>query len=209
MKSIPLEALPQVGQDKLLESGESEEFRTSEVLTIAGGHLVNDTYTAFLPALLPVIIDKLSLSLTMAGSLTAIQQIPGVLNPFIGYLADRMSLRYFVILAPAATATLVSIIGIGAKLPLPGIYPAAHRREHCRISCPGSRHDRADLRKASWQRDELFYGLRRTSSHHRSIGGSLGSIFMDAGWDLPSGLGGLDDLADPLLAAKSSPGVNG
>ena len=112
MKSIPLEALPQVGQDKLLERGESEEFRTSEVLTIAGGHLVNDTYTAFLPALLPVIIDKLSLSLTMAGSLTAIQQIPGVLNPFIGYLADRMSLRYFVILAPAATATLVSIMGL-------------------------------------------------------------------------------------------------
>ena len=112
MKSIPLEALPQVGEEKLLESGEREEFRTSEVLTIAGGHLVNDTYTAFLPALLPVIIDKLSLSLTMAGSLTAIQQIPGVLNPFIGYLADRMSLRYFVILAPAATATLVSIMGL-------------------------------------------------------------------------------------------------
>jgi len=33
------------------------------------------------------------------------------LNPFIGYLADKVSLRYFVILAPAITATLISLLG--------------------------------------------------------------------------------------------------
>jgi FSR family fosmidomycin resistance protein-like MFS transporter len=33
------------------------------------------------------------------------------LNPFIGYLADKVSLRYFVILAPAVTATLISSLG--------------------------------------------------------------------------------------------------
>lgn len=38
-------------------------------------------------------------------------QIPGLLNPFIGYLADKISLRYFVIFAPAATATLISALG--------------------------------------------------------------------------------------------------
>jgi FSR family fosmidomycin resistance protein-like MFS transporter len=61
--------------------------------------------------LLPIIIDKLSLSLTLAGSLTAFLQLPGLLNPFIGYLADKISLRYFVILAPATTATLISAMG--------------------------------------------------------------------------------------------------
>jgi FSR family fosmidomycin resistance protein-like MFS transporter len=37
-------------------------------------------------------------------------QIPALLNPFIGYMADKVSLRYFVILAPAVTATLISSI---------------------------------------------------------------------------------------------------
>jgi FSR family fosmidomycin resistance protein-like MFS transporter len=38
-------------------------------------------------------------------------QLPAVLNPFFGYLADKVSVRYFVIFAPAITATLVSLIG--------------------------------------------------------------------------------------------------
>ena len=90
---------------------ENEEFNTDQVLTIVGGHFVHDTYSAFVAPLLPLIIEKLSLTLTLAGSLTAFMQLPGLLNPFIGYLADKISLRYFVILAPAATATLISAMG--------------------------------------------------------------------------------------------------
>ena len=93
------------------ESSEDEGFETGQVLTIVSGHFVHDVYTAFIAPLLPLIIEKLSLSLTLAGSLTAILQLPGLLNPFIGYLADRVSLRYFVILAPAVTATLISSMG--------------------------------------------------------------------------------------------------
>jgi MFS family permease len=91
---------------------QEREFHTEQVVTIAFGHLTHDVYTAFIAPLLPLIIEKLSLSLTMAGTLTAIMQIPSVLNPFIGYLADRISLRYFVILAPAASATLMSLMGL-------------------------------------------------------------------------------------------------
>jgi FSR family fosmidomycin resistance protein-like MFS transporter len=64
-----------------------------------------------IPALLPVIINKLSLSLTLVGSLLAVMQLPSILSPFVGYMADRVSLRYFVILAPAITATLISSLG--------------------------------------------------------------------------------------------------
>lgn len=87
------------------------KFRTGQVLTVAGSHLIHDIYTSCLAPLLPVIIQKLSLSLTMAGSLSAIMQIPAVLNPFIGYIADKVSLRYLVILTPAITATLISSLG--------------------------------------------------------------------------------------------------
>ena len=47
----------------------------------------------------------------MTGSLTIFTQLPSLLNPFIGYLADRISLRYFVILAPGVTATMMTMIG--------------------------------------------------------------------------------------------------
>lgn len=86
-------------------------FETGKVMTIVGGHFIHDIYTAFVSPLLPLIIERLSLSLTLAGSLTALLQLPGLLNPFIGYLADKISLRYFVILAPAVTATLISMMG--------------------------------------------------------------------------------------------------
>ncbi len=96
---------------KTNETTSTKEFNTDQVLTIVGGHFIHDTYTSFVAPLLPLIIEKLSLTLTMAGSLTALMQIPGLLNPFIGYLADKISLRYFVILAPAATATFISALG--------------------------------------------------------------------------------------------------
>ncbi|NOY99185.1 MAG: MFS transporter [Chloroflexi bacterium] len=91
------------------------EFQAEQVLTITGGHFVHDVYSAFVAPLLPLLIDKLSLTLTMAGSLTAFMQLPAILNPFIGHLADKFNLRYFVILAPAITATLMSVMGLSSN----------------------------------------------------------------------------------------------
>ncbi len=87
-------------------------FQTDRVLTIVGGHFIHDSFTAFLAPLLPLIIERLSLSFTLAGVLTWALNLPAVLNPFIGYLADRLSVRYFVILAPAVSATLMSMLGL-------------------------------------------------------------------------------------------------
>ena len=72
---------------------------------------MHDTYTAFIAPLLPLLIDKLGLSLVMAGSLSVFSQLPSLLSPLIGYLADRFTVRYLVIFAPAVTATLATMIG--------------------------------------------------------------------------------------------------
>lgn len=85
--------------------------QTQQVLTISAAHLVNDTFTGFIPTTLPVLMEKLSLSLTMIGTLTAIMQLPAILNPLIGFYADRLSLQLFVILAPAVTGTFISLLG--------------------------------------------------------------------------------------------------
>ena len=88
------------------------DFQTSNVVTITSGHFIHDTFTAFLAPLLPQLIEKLSLSLTQAGSLSAIMQLPALLNPLIGYLDDKVNLRLLVILAPAVTASMMSVMGL-------------------------------------------------------------------------------------------------
>ena len=90
---------------------QSESFQTSRILLICGGHFVHDIYSAFIAPLLPLLIDKLGLTLVMAGSLPVFMQIPSLFGPVIGYLADRFTLRYLVIFAPAITATLATMIG--------------------------------------------------------------------------------------------------
>jgi FSR family fosmidomycin resistance protein-like MFS transporter len=88
------------------------KFQTGNVITLFGAHFIHDTYSAFVAPLLPLIMEKLSLSLTLVGTLTAILQVPSIINPFIGYFADKVNLKYFVILTPAITATLISCLGI-------------------------------------------------------------------------------------------------
>ena len=102
--------MPNQNSSTYIEKNEGT-FQTERVLTITGGHFIHDTYTAFVAPLLPLIIKKLSLSLTMVGSLTAFMQLPAIINPFIGYIADKVSLRYFVIFSPAITATLICNLG--------------------------------------------------------------------------------------------------
>lgn len=109
MKTKTAETAPQ----SLSQQGTAAaSFEAGQVLTVVGGHFIHDTYTAFVSPLLPVIIERLSLTLTQAGSLNAILQFPALINPLIGYLADRVSLRYFVIFAPAVTGTLISAMGM-------------------------------------------------------------------------------------------------
>ncbi len=87
-------------------------FDTGRVLLLSMCHFVHDIYSSFLAPLLPFLIEKFSLSLTQAGFLSTVMQVPALLNPYIGKLADRVSVRYFIILAPACTAIPMSLLGL-------------------------------------------------------------------------------------------------
>ncbi len=100
-------------QKEIQPEVQSEDgFQEKKVLVIVAGHFVHDSYSAFLAPLLPLLIEKFSLTLTMAGSLSAFMQAPALLNPVIGRLADKSSVRYFVVFAPALTGTLMSVMGV-------------------------------------------------------------------------------------------------
>lgn len=89
-----------------------EGFHTGKVMLISFGHLVHDTYTSFLAPILPLLIEKFSLSYSLASLLGLLQRIPNLLNPFLGLLADRMGMRWLVILSPSITAIAMSLVGL-------------------------------------------------------------------------------------------------
>jgi FSR family fosmidomycin resistance protein-like MFS transporter len=96
----------------LTESSDKAEFQTSSVLTVMAGHAVHDTYSGFLPPLLPAFIANLSLSRAEAGLLSVFLSSPSILQPVMGHVADRISLKALIILAPALTGIMMSILGI-------------------------------------------------------------------------------------------------
>ncbi len=89
---------------------EQDDFQTAGVVTVSSAHAVHDTYSAFLPPLLPVLIERYALTNTAAGLLSVFMQIPSLFQPLIGHLADRKNLRLLIILAPAVTGTLMSFL---------------------------------------------------------------------------------------------------
>ncbi len=94
------------------ETDSGKNFKTGKVLLLSMCHFVHDIYSSFLAPLLPFIIEKFGLSLTQAGFLSTIMQLPALINPYIGKLADRTSVRYFIILAPMLTAVPMSLLGL-------------------------------------------------------------------------------------------------
>ncbi len=81
------------------------------VLLVALGHFAHDVFTAFYGVLLPILAPALGLNRTTAGLVTFARHLPALLNPVLGYAADRISVRWFVILAPGLTATGMTWLG--------------------------------------------------------------------------------------------------
>jgi FSR family fosmidomycin resistance protein-like MFS transporter len=90
----------------------ADHFQTATIATVASAHGAHDTFFAFLPTILPILIKNLGMTTTQAGLLSACTQIPNLLQPVIGNLADRKNLRLLVILAPTFSGILISMVGL-------------------------------------------------------------------------------------------------
>jgi len=88
-----------------------KRFEFDNILTISLAHLVHDTYASFLAPILPLLIEKLGISLFLAGLLDVFRKLPALTNPFFGLVADKICVRYFIIIAPSITAISMSLIG--------------------------------------------------------------------------------------------------
>jgi FSR family fosmidomycin resistance protein-like MFS transporter len=91
---------------------EASKFSIWGTLVITFAHFSHDLYGSFTAVLIPPVQEKLGLPLSIAALMVPAQQLPSVLQPFIGVLADRTSKRWFVVFAPAAAAISISSIGL-------------------------------------------------------------------------------------------------
>jgi len=87
-------------------------FDALHVVLISITHMVHDIFSSFLAPILPLLIEKLAMTYTMAGFLVVAQRLPALLNPCIGVLADKNNLRYFVIAAPSVTTVSMCLLGV-------------------------------------------------------------------------------------------------
>jgi len=87
-------------------------FNQERVYTLSLAHLAHDTFSSFLAPLLPLLIEKLGMSLFMSAFLDIARRIPSLFNPFFGLIAEKQGAKYFVILSPAITAISMSLIGM-------------------------------------------------------------------------------------------------
>lgn len=88
------------------------EFQFANVLFITIAHFVHDIYTSFLAPILPLLIKKFGINYFEASLIGVFQNIPNLLNPFIGAMADRLRMRYIIIFAPAVTTIAMSLLGV-------------------------------------------------------------------------------------------------
>lgn len=80
---------------------------------LAAAHGANDLYMGFLPALLPLIVARLGLSLTSAGALVSLVNVTSQLTqPLLGHYADRVGRRAMVILGPVVTTLAMASLGL-------------------------------------------------------------------------------------------------
>jgi len=89
-----------------------KQFQKPKVLLIAFAHFTHDIFSALLAPILPLLINKLGISLSEASFLDIARKIPSLFNPLLGIIAERKDAKYFVILTPAVTAVSMGLLSI-------------------------------------------------------------------------------------------------
>ena len=81
-------------------------------MVVAVAHGFNDAYSAFIPPLLPRLMERLDLSIALAATVAMAYSIASsLLQPLLGYLADRFGRRAFLVAGPLLSGVFVSLLG--------------------------------------------------------------------------------------------------
>jgi FSR family fosmidomycin resistance protein-like MFS transporter len=88
------------------------------ILRLASGHAVSDAYSNLYAPLLPLLIPRLGLSLTAAGTLAMIFQMAASVSQLgFGHLADRWRPRRLMVVGAIVSVSVMSLIGLAWSTP--------------------------------------------------------------------------------------------
>src|SRR6185503_4890460 len=109
---------------------------------LALAHFTIDAYSSFFSPLLPLLVTKLHLSMTLVGTLVALASLSSSMSqPLFGWLGDRIRRPWFVAFGPLTAAIFLSCVGLApsygalvALLMLGGIGVAAFHPQSAALS---------------------------------------------------------------------------
>lgn len=90
----------------------NKRFQFGKVFAVSLGHLFHDIFSAFLSPLIPLLVDKLGIAVSMAGLLDVVRNVPTVLNPVLAYYIEKFRVKNLVIFTPIVTAIAMSLLGL-------------------------------------------------------------------------------------------------
>ncbi|MGD2184672.1 MAG: MFS transporter [Desulfobacterales bacterium] len=92
-----------------------QEANVKIILALSLIHFIGDFYNSFIIPLLPVFIDKFSLTLAQAGLITGMSRfLAFVVQPPVGYIADRHPSRFFALGGPLLVMVFIPLTGIAS-----------------------------------------------------------------------------------------------
>jgi len=111
----------------------ANRLQRSRLALVTLGHFLNDSYGSFFTPILPLLIERLSLSLTAASGLASIPSLTAaIFQPLYGMASDRIRGRLFILLGPFLSVICMGLIGVvpnawllGLLLLLAGLGSAA------------------------------------------------------------------------------------
>jgi FSR family fosmidomycin resistance protein-like MFS transporter len=92
---------------------ESVRIDPKVIFALSLVHFVGDFYVSFVSPLFPVFIEKFSLSLAQVGLIAGVSRLLAfIVQPSVGYLADRSQTRFFVLGGPLLAIVFIPLVGV-------------------------------------------------------------------------------------------------
>lgn len=92
---------------------ERSKANTKVIIALALVHFIGDFYSSFVSPLLPVFVEKFSLTLTQVGLIIGISRfLAFIIQPSVGYIADHYRTRIFILGGPLLSIVFIPLVGI-------------------------------------------------------------------------------------------------
>jgi len=92
---------------------ETRKADTKVIVALALVHFTGDFYASFINPLMPLFVEKLSLTLTQIGLIAGISRFFAfIIQPSAGYIADHYRTRLFVLGGPFLAAMFIPLVGV-------------------------------------------------------------------------------------------------